>query len=292
MFTLTHLKYFITTVETGSMTQAAKALYISQPALSKQLSVLEKELHCTLLQRKTTGIELTDAGRFFYEKACSIVRESESLAAAMESFSGKKTIRIGTLPSIGSYFLPAVISKIGSSYQVELLIKDTTLELTELLDADAIDFAIVQDTQHVKSSMRCKSLFWEPYDAVVPASETLESKSSLAEFLQQKLILHKNPCDIRRYFEAYCGNQSLDFQVFLDLESNESIIPFVSKGLGASILPRMVTRQLSTHLVQIVLLEDEQLKRRIDFLYKPMLAKIARELLTCCEESVDEVFAQ
>src|SRR5690349_10148728 len=138
MFKLAQLHYFVITVEAGSMTQAAKTLFISQPALSKQLSLLEKELNCQLFQRKTTGIELTKAGQFFYDKAVVILRDAESLAKSMEAFSSKNTIKIGALPSIGSYFLPSVISKIGSSFKVELTLKDTTQELIDLLDSDFI----------------------------------------------------------------------------------------------------------------------------------------------------------
>lgn len=92
MFKLIQLHYFVTTVEAGSVTQAAKNLFISQPALSKQLSLLEKELNCELIQRKTSGIELTKAGKYFYDKAVVILRESESLAKSMEAFSSKKQL--------------------------------------------------------------------------------------------------------------------------------------------------------------------------------------------------------
>ncbi|MDQ6595765.1 LysR family transcriptional regulator [Bacillus salipaludis] len=285
MFKLAQLHYFVITVEAGSMTQAAKTLFISQPALSKQLSLLEKELNCQLFQRKTTGIELTKAGKFFYDKAVVILRGTESLAKSMEAFSSKNTIKIGALPSIGSYFLPSVISKIGSSFKVELTLKDTTQELIDLLDSDFIDFAYVQDTSNLKNNIKCKELFWEPYDAIVPGLQASESTITLDEFLQHNLILHKHPCDIRLYFEKYCRDQNLDFNVLIDLEANESIIPFVSKGIGSSILPRMVTSQIQDNSIKIIQLEEEKLKRRVDFLYKPMLKKIALKLFAYSLES-------
>ncbi|OIK17253.1 hypothetical protein BIV60_00075 [Bacillus sp. MUM 116] len=285
MFKLAQLHYFVTTVEAGSVTQAAKTLFISQPALSKQLSLLEKELNCELFQRKTTGIELTKAGKFFYDKAGVIMREAESLAKSMEAFSQKDKIKIGALPSIGSYFLPSVISKIGPSFKVELTIKGTTQELIDLLESDVIDFAYVQDTSNLKSNIKCKTLFSEPYDAILPLSQTNESTITLADFLQQNLILQKQPCDIRVYFEKYCSQQNLNPNVSIDLEANESIIPFVSKGIGSSILPRMVTSQVQDHSTKIVLLEEEKLKRRVDFLYKPMLKEIALVLIAYSLES-------
>ncbi|MBI0578653.1 LysR family transcriptional regulator [Neobacillus cucumis] len=285
MFKLIQLHYFVTTVEAGSVTQAAKNLFISQPALSKQLSLLEKELNCELIQRKTSGIELTKAGKYFYDKAVVILRDAESLAKSMEAFSSKKTIMIGALPSIGSYFLPSVISKIGSSFKVDLTIKDTTQELIDLLDSDSIDFAYVQDTRKLKGNIKCKELFWESYDAIVPGLQASESTITLDEFLQHNLILHKHPCDIRVYIEKYCRDQSLDFNVSIDLEANESIIPFVSKGIGSSVLPRMVTSQVQDHSTKILLLEGEKLQRRVDFLYKPMLKEIALKLIAYSLES-------
>lgn len=164
---------------------------------------------------------------------------------------------IGALPSIGSYFLPSVISKIGSSFKVDLTIKDTTQELIDLLDSDSIDFAYVQDTRKLKGNIKCKELFWESYDAIVPGLQASESTITLDEFLQHNLILHKHPCDIRVYIEKYCRDQSLDFNVSIDLEANESIIPFVSKGIGSSVLPRMVTSQVQDHSTKILLLEGK-----------------------------------
>ncbi|WP_180954142.1 LysR family transcriptional regulator [Bacillus sp. M6-12] len=285
---MVQLKYFITIVETGSITHAAKNLFISQPALSKQLSLLEKDLNCELFQRKTTGLELTEAGKFFYENAAELIQAAENLSSHMATYSQKSTIRIGALPSIGSYFLPNVINKIGTAYKVELTIKETTQELINLLESNFIDFAFAQDTIKNPRNVYVKNLFWEPYDAIVPVSDRTPLTITLKEFLKKNLILHKNPCDIRMYFESYCRDRNLSFTVSIDLESNETIIPFVTSGVGSSILPRMASRHVNNSSTNVLILEEEKLKRSVDFLYKPLQKKLAKELIAFAEESIQE----
>jgi DNA-binding transcriptional LysR family regulator len=287
MFKLNQLHYFVSTVSAGSVTSAAKTLYISQPALSKQLSLLERELNCELFQRKTTGLELTEAGKFFYDRAGDILNQAEILMREMETFTQRTTIKIGALPSIGSYFLPSVISKISNEYKVELSIKDTTSDLIKLLENNQIDVALVQDTSEQKG-INVEHLFWEPYDAVVPSSAGNEQNITFQTFLENNIILHKHPCDIRRYFEDYSKENDLNFTVSMDLESNESIIPFVESELGFSIVPRMVSRKVKGSSIKIKTLEEEKFKRSIDFLYKPMGKLIGKKILAYSRESILE----
>lgn len=276
MLKLNQVNYFVTAIEEGSITKAAKTLYVSQPALSKQLLLLEQELNCQLFQRKTTGLELTDAGYLFYQKAKGILSQTNELLSEMEMFTSENKIRIGTLPSIGSYFLPEFIGKFNKGYKIELIIKDTTEEIIDLLHRNKIDVAYVQDAFNQKDII-IEHLFDEPYDAILPVSSPEGTYINLNSFIKQNIILHKHPCDIRRFFEKYC--EGLQFSITLDLDSNESIIPFVANGLGVSILPRMVSSKAPRSSTRIKIFQDGKFKRSIDFLYKPMGKKIAKELL-------------
>lgn len=285
MLKLIQLKYFVTTVEAGNITSATKKLYISQPALSKQLALLEEELNCELFQRKSTGVELTDAGRFLYEQAVILLDKANELSKQMEAFSVKDSLKIGALPSIGSYFLPAILVQMGSKYKVELSIKDSTEELIKLVNNNDLDIAFVQDVQNPKN-LTVEHLFNEPYDAIYPKSEFESYKVSIKEFLDNKLVLHKHPCDIRFYFEQFCKSRGLNFSVSIDLESNESIVPFVSNGIGVSIVPRMVSKQLNNDSVVINKLEEEELQRSVDLVYKPVLKSVGKEILKYCTEII------
>ncbi|MFJ5714635.1 LysR family transcriptional regulator [Neobacillus sp. NPDC093127] len=287
MLKLLQLKYFVTTVQSGSITNASKILFISQPALSKQLALLGEELGCDLFLRKTTGLELTKAGKFLYNRATNLLKEAELLKNEMEQFTEKSSIKFGALPSMGSYLLPSIIRNISDKYKIELTIRDTTEELKQLLKESEIDFAFVQDAANT-ANIIVEHLFNEPYDAIFPSSASFQDPFTLQKIFEQKIVLHKHPCDIRRYFEDYCKEKGWAFSVSIDLESNDSIIPFVTNGLGISILPRMVSMQIISDDLIIKPLEDEKLQRSVDFLYKPINKKIAKEIVAVCKDYILE----
>ena len=71
------LEYFVAVADAGSISSAARSLHISQPPLSTQMHLLEEELGQSLFERGSRSIKLTDAGRFFYERAQSILDMAE-----------------------------------------------------------------------------------------------------------------------------------------------------------------------------------------------------------------------
>ena len=86
--TLKQLRYLIAIVEAGSFSNAARQAFIAQPALSRQIGLLESELEMQLLARQHDGIELTDAGRQLYEVARSVVQQLDSVKDELKSSRG------------------------------------------------------------------------------------------------------------------------------------------------------------------------------------------------------------
>ncbi len=94
------LDTFICVIQNGSFTKAAKKLFISAPAVQKQINALEEKIGVQLLIRKKSGIQLTRAGDFFYYKALTIRKESEKALSETrliaQSTHSKNDIKIGT----------------------------------------------------------------------------------------------------------------------------------------------------------------------------------------------------
>ena len=96
---------FITLVQTGNMTQAAEILHITQPALSKQLKYLEAEFGAQLINIKRgqrgSNLQLTDAGKIFYQKAQQLCSIEESTYNAVQQLNSRieGTLRIATSAS-------------------------------------------------------------------------------------------------------------------------------------------------------------------------------------------------
>ena len=79
MLDLKQLKYFIVCAETGSISEAAKLLYTTQPSVSKAIKALEEEMGIVLFERMPRGIALTAKGREAYRYACRIINDSRIL---------------------------------------------------------------------------------------------------------------------------------------------------------------------------------------------------------------------
>ncbi|MEG1516477.1 MAG: LysR family transcriptional regulator [Clostridia bacterium] len=94
---LESLESFICVVDRQSFSRAAEELFLSQPALSRQIAELEKNVGCTLLTRSTRSVQPTDAGRIFMVRAMRLVKEWKALTKEMTLFSGKQStiMRIG-----------------------------------------------------------------------------------------------------------------------------------------------------------------------------------------------------
>ena len=95
------LEYFQKTVECRSVTEAAKKLFITQPAVSKQLRLLEEELECKLFQRKGNHLVPTAAGEFFYQRVKTLLNQFSDLPVEMKSFlhqTGHRELQVHQLP--------------------------------------------------------------------------------------------------------------------------------------------------------------------------------------------------
>lgn len=142
------LKYFITIVEEGKISQAAKRLNISQPPLSQQLKQLEMELGITLFDRHTRKLILTEEGTFFYKRAKEIIDlVAGTIDEVQELSEGTKgTLSIGTISSLGAQLLPERIRDFQTYYpdvQFQIWEGDTN-RIMELLENRIIDLGIVR----------------------------------------------------------------------------------------------------------------------------------------------------
>ncbi len=102
------IRYFLSICELNNMTKAAEQLHISQPALSRRVLALEDELGVKLLDRSSTGIRATEAGRIFYDDASKLIHMEDMLKEKMEQFRTGFYGRLKIGYHAGDYFKPLV----------------------------------------------------------------------------------------------------------------------------------------------------------------------------------------
>ncbi|MVX63503.1 LysR family transcriptional regulator [Clostridium chromiireducens] len=253
MISVDQMKYFIEIVKHGSLNKAAQHLFISQPALTKQLAILEKSMNCSLLVRTPSGIKLTSSGRYFYERSNMIISMINETIDKIEGFRNGNTIRIGALPNLITYFLPRYIDKFKSmNHEVFIESMDTNSKLIASLDDNLFNIVFVSDAIE-NSNFVTIPLIVEPFFVVMSKTNHLANINEIDFFtvIKEKLILYKDPCPIRAKIRDHCNLMNLIPNIILELEETESVIKYVEQDLGITILPKMVVNNINNPLIAV-----------------------------------------
>jgi LysR family transcriptional regulator, nitrogen assimilation regulatory protein len=146
---LRQLRYFVSIVDHGSLSRAARALHIAQPALSQQVQQLEMELGAQLLHRSAQGVISTDAGKTFYEHARAILKQVEDARSAVAQSTDKPvgTVALGIPQSVSSALALPLLTAVRESYpQISLqLTEELSGNLMEQLKSGRINLAVLFD---------------------------------------------------------------------------------------------------------------------------------------------------
>jgi DNA-binding transcriptional LysR family regulator len=141
------LEFFLRIVDAGSLSAAAQVVHLTQPALSRNLKLLEEELDTELFERRGRGLVLTPAGRALVPRARWLLREAKEVARAVSRTAelGYFDVRIGTVDSVATYLFPPLVPTLRAAFP-ELDVKLTTARTAELLKRlreQTLDLAMV-----------------------------------------------------------------------------------------------------------------------------------------------------
>lgn len=239
------LKYFLAVAEEGQITKAAKRLNITQPPLSQQLILLERELGVKLIERNKKKLSLTEAGYALRNRAEQIlelmrttVNEIQEVA---EGVSGK--LVIGTITSSGRSIIPEHIQQFHKLYpKVSFdLRQGETKIILDLLHAGIIELGIVRFPFDL-NLYDFIALPEEPMVAVaVPAVFAGISRGSLQ--LDQ---LRSKPLLIHRRHEAiileYCQQMGFEPNILCTSDDITPLLIWAKLGIGVAIVPQSSVR--------------------------------------------------
>ncbi|MEH7114454.1 LysR family transcriptional regulator [Neobacillus niacini] len=276
---LQQMNYVKKIAEMKSINKASKSLHISQPALTKQLKLLEDELGTTLFERNKSGVILTRDGEIFLTEAEMIVRKVLNLKQRFTNKEVNNTIKIAALPSIASILLPEIVQKLSSlEYKVTIQVVATSQEIESLLLAKKIDIGFGQD---VKENDYVYTFLNEPYFLIALASSEISQVHSISSELltEQNLILPTFPCDIRKSLEKYLSQEEIVVKKTMEVGQNDLILKLVKNGVGVTILPEMMIRSLDQDLIAIPF-ENKGFSRKISLLtYSTKIVNLINESL-------------
>lgn len=240
--TMRHLRYFDALAQHGHFGRAAAACNISQPALSLQMKELEDLLGTPLIERGTRQIRLTGLGHAFAERARNILRavdELDDLArASVLPFSGR--LRIGVIPTVAPYLLPAIIKRMTARFAgLDLHPREAvTQKLIDDLIEGRLDIAIVA-LPVSEPSLEEFPLFDEEFVLVRPpedAGKPVPNPESLREM--RLLLLEEGHC-FRDQALSFCNMSNSQPRDLMEGSSLSTLVQMVGAGIGVTLIPQM-----------------------------------------------------
>jgi DNA-binding transcriptional LysR family regulator len=238
---LEHMRTLVSILEQGSLTAAARAKGLSQPAITKQVQRMEAELGLALLLRgPRRQVALTPAGERVLDFARETLERYETLErelAALKTI-GKGILSLAASTIPGEYILPGLLAAFRAKYpqvEVEMTISDTADVATKLL-ADSVDVGVIGSIIG-RPGLRLERLVGDEIVLAVPSAHAFARREQVAveELIDQPLVLREEGSGTRRSVEAALAQVGLDLgeaRVVFTLGSTQAILQAVAQGLG------------------------------------------------------------
>jgi DNA-binding transcriptional LysR family regulator len=243
---LNRLHCFEVVVQESGFKRATSRLHITQPALSYQMKHLEDELGVQLFLRRPGGVTLTDAGRLLYthvQRVSAAVRRAEQ---AVKELPAVGEVRVGTVNSIGTYFLPHVLQAVheGHASTVPTLYRARSDDHIEALLASQVDLAILADPR-VDKRLHYETLFEERVSLVWSRSHPFSGATRVRpEQLEGAPMVALSPqTPTGALVQKYLESLGVSVEPVVSTEDVLTVKRMVEMGIGAAFLPDMVTRR-------------------------------------------------
>lgn len=255
---LRQLNYFVTVAEALNFSRASEKLYISQPALSRQIKNLEDELNVILFLRQSNGLILTEAGKVFLEQAKDILHRSQLAAQTIKVYSinTDKPLIIGYIPTILESFLGRTLHDLGRFYpQVSIsLLEISPNQQVQALRDNKIDIAFMGNPpDELEQEFMVKCIKQVPIVALLPDTHPLTHQDSinLADLATEKFIGMSEetfPCRNDRIRDV-CHKAGFTPNLHRVADSHASMITLVTAGQGVAIMPKEAEALPHPHVV-------------------------------------------
>ncbi|ODR98576.1 LysR family transcriptional regulator [Methyloceanibacter methanicus] len=246
MVSFRQLRYLEALARTRHFGRAARDCAVSQPALSMQIKDLEDELKLKLVERRKSGIGLTDKGIEVAGRARTILASVQDLVDYAKGQEGMLTgvLKLGAIPSIAPYLLPAALPVLQARFpDLSLRLRETVTEtlVRELVsgDLDVILVALPIDDPAVETHFLFDDAFILATKAT-PDNAGIESATQDMLAQGRLLLLEEGHC-LREQALSYCHLMAPDLRQSFGASSLATIMQMVANGYGITLLPEMAS---------------------------------------------------
>ena len=241
---LHQLRYFLAVARTKNFSRAAEQCHVAQPSLSQQIMKLEDELGERLFERTKREVYLTPAGDLLRVHAERVLQEVEVARDGVREFRGlvRGRVVLGVLPTVAPYFLPQRLRAFSSRFPaVEVVVhEDTTDQLASAVLAKEVDLALVSLPVE-RVGLAAEEFFDEKLLVALPAGHALAKRPRLTfdDLEREAFILMKEGHCLSGQALQFCRINGFAPQISFRSAQIETVLAFVAKGWGVSVVPEM-----------------------------------------------------
>ena len=266
--TIRNLEIFTRVADLGSMSAAAKSLYITQPSVSLAIAEIEKEYTVKLFDRVGNHLHLTPTGQQLLIYASSILQQYKEMELFLKDESHNASIRIGATATIGHCIIAPVIEQLKQempNIKYEVTVASTGIIEERLLRSE-LDIGFVEGD--IKTQALAVKPIMEDNLAVICSNKHrlyLKKSIPIYELEGEVFILRENSSGTRNKVESVLRANHISYQPRWNCYSFEAIKEAVMHNLGITIMsPRVVSRELQNGTLWACNIEDVNLKRTFD----------------------------
>jgi DNA-binding transcriptional LysR family regulator len=239
---LRQLRYFVAVAQEANISRAAKKLFLTQPALSRQIKALEDEIGQCLLERQAHSIRLTPVGEALLREARELLLHSEQVLERVRSAGRGVRLRVGYAPSLAAGMLSAAVENFTQAHpkaRVELF-DLATKEMLAGLESDQLDVVVTVGQQR-----ETRGLVWTPlaraaWQLAVNRNHPLAQRKRItpADVAREPLLVFCQR-DYPEYWDIITGwlrEHRLRPQITGEYDGVDSLMAAVESGLGVAVV--------------------------------------------------------
>jgi DNA-binding transcriptional LysR family regulator len=284
-FELVDLKAFVTVADLRSFVRAARALNLSQPALSRRIQKLEESIGAPLLERSTRHVALTMVGRDFVPKVRRFLDEFETSVLGIRDLGARSgLVSIAAVPTVVFYFLPRTITGFSARYpRVRVRILDVSAnEGLEGVTRGEVDFGInFIGASHPEIDFT--PLARDPFVLACRHDHALASCSHVSweDLAAHRVITVGRSSGNRALIDNALAERGLRLNWSYEVTHLSGSLGLVEAGLGVAVLPRLATPAAGHPIIRTVPLVEPEVTRTIGIVQRhgAVLSPLAAQFL-------------
>lgn len=241
MATIHSLRIFLEVYRTHSVTEAARNLFITQPAVTRAVQDLEKEYSIRLFERYHRRLIPTAVAERLYTHSTQIVASMDAMEEMLKQEHYQSKIRIGTSITIGTLLMPEIAQRFARLYpdtRLEITVSNSSILQADLLD-NTLDTALIEDSIH-ETDLHAVPFYHDEMVLILPKEHPLARKKTitLREITDYPMLLREKGSAGREYVDALFAKENLVLSPLWQSVSTQALVNAVDAGIGIAILPR------------------------------------------------------